>query len=526
MGMYLNPGNGNLRQGMNSPVYVDKSMLIAELNRLAGTEQKYVCVSRARRFGKTMAGGMIAAYYSKGCDSRPLFDQLQISKHPSYEQYLNKLNVIKIDLNAWYSNNHDEPNLIPLIERTLLKEFVKQFPQLDFEDVTSLPLAMMTVYDETGEQFVVIIDEYDVLVRERVPETLFQSYLRFLNGLFKNADLAPAIALAYLTGILPIVRDRIQSKLNLFREYTMVNAGRLAPYFGFTADEVKGLCAEHGLDYDECCRWYDGYHFRGVGEMFNPNSVVYALDEQRCDNYWSRTGSYDAVRDYIMLNFDGVKDAVVRMMGGEKVDVQVSSFRNTMDSFLDKNDVFTYLLHIGYLAYDDEAQQCYIPNEEVRQQWVHALSVTDDYKEVVKLLESSKELLNSLLAKDEAALAEALEHVHSTALAPKAYNNEASFQTVLGLAFFYANTKYTVYREAPGGKGYADLVLIPYLPNIPAVVVELKKGHTAEGALQQIKERRYYEPLTRYEGNILFAGVSYDPDTHQHTCRIEEWVQQ
>ena len=525
MGMYLNPGNMALRQGMNSAVYVDKSLLIAETNRLANTEQKYVCVSRARRFGKTMAGAMLAAYYSKGCDSRELFDQLQISKHPAYEQYLNKLNVVKLDLNAWYSGHHDEPNLIPLIERTLLKEFVKQFPQVDFEDVTSLAQAMMAVYAETEEQFVVIIDEYDVLVRERVPEALFQSYLRFLNTLFKNADLAPAIALAYLTGILPIVRDRVQSKLNLFEEYTMLRSGRLTPYFGFTADEVKGLCAEHGLDYDECCRWYDGYHFRGVGEMFNPNSVVYAIDEQRCDNYWSRTGSYDAVRDYIMLNFDGVKDAVVRMMGGEKVDVSVSSFRNTMDSFLDKNDVFTYLLHIGYLAYDDEAQQCYIPNEEVRQQWVHALSVTDDYKEVVKLLESSKELMNSLLAKDEAALAEALEHVHSTALAPKAYNNEASFQTVLGLAFFYANTKYTVYREAPGGKGYADLVLIPYLPNIPAVVVELKKGHTAEGALQQIKERRYYEPLTRYEGRILFAGVSYDPDTRQHTCRIEEWAQ-
>ena len=522
MGLYLNPGNANLRQGMNSPIYVDKSLLIAELNRLANTERKYVCVSRARRFGKTMAGGMIAAYYSKGCDSRELFDQLQISKHPSYEQYLNKLNVVKFDLNAMFSSCRNPERFMEMVEQTLVEEFIEEFPDIRFSDFDTLDRAIARVYSKTGEQFAVIIDEYDVLVRERVPEALFKDYLRFLNALFKNADLAPAIALAYLTGILPIVRDRVQSKLNLFEEYTMVSSGRLSSYFGFTADEVKGLCAEHGLDYDECCRWYDGYHFRGVGEMFNPKSVVRALDNGRCENYWSQSGSYDAVRDYIMLNFDGVKDAVVRMMGGEKVDVRVSSFRNTMDSFHDKDDIFTYLLHIGYLAYDDEAQQCYIPNEEVRQQWFDALKITDDYKEIIKLLESSKELMNSLLAKDETALAEALEHVHSTALAPKAYNNEASFQTVLGLAFFYANTKYTVYREAPGGKGYADLVLIPYLPNIPAVVVELKKGHTAEGALQQIKERRYYEPLTRYEGNILFAGVSYDPDTKQHTCRIEE----
>ena len=525
MGMYLNPGNMALRQDMSGAVYVDKSLLIAETNRLANTPQRFVCVSRARRFGKTMAGTMLAAYYSKGCDSRALFDQLQIAKHPSYEQYLNKLNVVKLDLNAMYGECDDRQHFIRQLNEELMLEFREQFPNVTFLDGDGLSKAIRRVYAATGEQFVVIIDEYDVLVREQVAKSIFDDYLRFLNALFKNADLAPAIALAYLTGILPIVRDRVQSKLNLFEEYTMVEPGTLDPYFGFTAAEVKTLCAEHGMDYDECCRWYDGYHFRGVGEVFNPKSLVQAIARKRCSNYWSQSGSYDAVRDYIMLNFDGVKDAVVRMMGGEKVDVRVSSFRNTMDSFHDKDDIFTYLLHIGYLAYDDEAQQCYIPNEEVRQQWFDALKVTDDYKEVIRLLESSKELMNSLLAKDETALAEALEHVHSTALAPKAYNNEASFQTVLGLAFFYANTKYTVYREAPGGKGYADLVLIPYLPNIPAVVVELKKGHTAEGALRQIKERRYYEPLSRYEGNILFAGVSYDPDTKQHTCRIEEWVQ-
>ena len=526
MGMYLNPGNMALRQDMSGAVYVDKSLLIAETNRLANTPQRFVCVSRARRFGKTMAGTMLAAYYSKGCDSRPLFDQLQISKHPCYEQYLNKLNVVKFDLNAMFSSCRKPEQFMEMVEQTLVEEFIEEFPDIRFSDFDTLDRAIAKVYSKMGEQFVIIIDEYDVLVRERVPEALFQSYLRFLNALFKNADLAPAIALAYLTGILPIVRDRVQSKLNLFEEYTMVSSGRLSSYFGFTSDEVKGLCAKYGLDYDECCRWYDGYHFRGVGEMFNPKSLVRAIDNGRCENFWAQSGSYEAVRDYIMLNFDGVKDAVVRMMGGEKVDVSITSFHNTMDSFHDKDDIFTYLLHIGYLAYDDEAQQCYIPNEEVRQQWVDALKKTDDYKEIFKLLDSSKALMNSLLTKDEEALSEALDKVHSTVLSPKSYNDEAAFQAVLGLAFFYANTKFTVYREAPGGKGYADLVLIPYLPNLPAVVVELKRGHTAEGALQQIKDRRYYEPLSRYEGNILFAGISYDPDTKQHLCSIEEWAQQ
>ena len=335
MGIYLNPGNGNLRKSMNSEIYVDKSMLIAELNRLANTEHQYVCVSRSRRFGKTMAGNMIAAYYSKGCDSRELFDQLEISHHPGYERYLNKLNVVKFDLNAMYGECNDKHLLIQQLNDELMVEFREQFPNVKFMEGDGISKAIRRVFAATGEQFVIIIDEYDVLVREQVAQSLFGDYLQFLNALFKNTDLSPAIALAYLTGILPIVRDKIQSKLNVFEEYTMLEPGQLAPYYGFTADEVSALCDRYGMSFDECCRWYDGYHFEGVGEMFNPRSLVMALTRHRCDNYWAKSGSYEAVRDYIMLNFDGVKDAVVRMMGGEKVDVHVSSFTNSMDSFTD-----------------------------------------------------------------------------------------------------------------------------------------------------------------------------------------------
>lgn len=522
MGIYLNPGNGNLRKSMNSEIYVDKSMLIAELNRLANTEHQYVCVSRSRRFGKTMAGNMIVAYYSKGCNSREFFDQLAISHHPSYEQYLNKLNVIQLDLNAWHNGSTDRENLMAQINEELMFEFREQFPEIKFREGDTIDKAMLRVYNATGEQFVVLIDEYDVLVREQVSERLFQSYLQFLNALFKNTSLSPAIALAYLTGILPIVRDKVQSKLNVFEEYTMLRSRQLASYFGFTSDEVRALCDRYGMSYEECCRWYDGYYFDGVGEMFNPRSLVMAMFDRKCTNNWAATGSYEAVQHYIGLNFEGIRDDVITMIGGGRVRVNITSFRNTMDSFRSKDDVFTYLLHIGYLAYDSEREECYIPNEEVRQQWRDAIQTAPEYKRIYDWVDNSTRLMDGMLNKDERMVEQALGAIHDEFVAPLYYNNEAQLQTVLGVAFFYSNKRYTVFRETPAGRGYSDLILVPYVPDVPAVVVELKRGRSPEEAIAQIKERGYHKTLNDYRGNLLIVGVGYDPDSKEHRCHIEE----
>ena len=524
MGIYLNPNNELLRQDRNAKVFIDKSMIIANLNTLVNSREKFVCVSRPRRFGKSMAGNMIAAYYSKGCDSRELFKDLKIAQDESYETYLNKLNVIKFDLNGMFRLTDSKNNLIRFVNKQIVKEMRKVFAEADIEEDDSIAYAILKVYATTGETFVIIIDEYDVLVRERVNSKLFDEYLDFLNSLFKNADLSPAISLAYLTGILPIVRDKIQSKLNLFNEYSMTNPMNLAEFVGFTAEETKGLCEQYGMDYEECKRWYDGYDLKTVKEVFSPRSVVSAMMNHEFGSYWTQTGSYEALKLYILLDFNRMKNDIIKMMGGGKVDVNVYKYLNTMTDFHSKDDVFTYLIHLGYLAYDRENRQCYIPNSEIREQWVFSVEYEQDYQPVIKLVNDSKQLLEATINKDEKAVAEALTEAHIRATNPLTYNNEASFQSAIGLAYFYANLKYTVIKELPTGKGYADLALIPYVPNIPAMIIELKNNKSAESAINQIKEKKYDDLLEHYRGDLLFVGINYDPDTKEHQCRIEECV--
>ena len=522
MGIYLNPNNALLQRARKSEIFIDKSMMIAELNKLVDTENCFLCISRPRRFGKSMAGNMISAYYSKGCDSRELFKDLKIARDKSYEEDLNKLNVIKIDMNAEYMSNHDE--FLQVMQKKVMKDFFKAFPDVDFSDCRSFADCMLEVYAEKAETFVVIIDEYDVLVREKVPQALFDNYLQFLNAMFKNSTLSPAISLAYLTGILPIVRDKIQSKLNLFTEYSMTNPMNLAEFVGFTAEETKDLCEQYGMDYEECRRWYDGYDLKTVKEVFSPRSVVSAMMNHEYGSYWTQTGSYEALKLYILMNFDGMKDDVVKMMGGGKAHVEVDSYLNTMTDFHGKDDVFTYLIHLGYLAYDRENQFCYIPNEEIRKQWLISVQYEQDYQPIIKLVNDSKALLEATINKDEAAVAAALTEAHIRATNPLTYNSEASFQSAIGLAYFYANLKYTVIKELPTGKGYADLALIPYIPNIPAIIIELKNNKSAESAINQIKEKKYDDLLEHYRGELLFVGINYDADTKEHQCRIEECV--
>ncbi|MCQ2313734.1 MAG: ATP-binding protein [Bacteroidales bacterium] len=520
MGIYLNPNNVLLQRDLNSQIYIDKSMLIAELNALINTNGNFLCVSRPRRFGKSMAGNMISAYYSKGCDSRELFKDLKIAQHPSFEKYLNKLNVVKFDLNGFYMNYGNE--FLQVMQEKIMRDFAREYPDVDFSHCRNFGDCMIEVYAAMGETFVIIIDEYDVLIREEAPQSLFKDYLAFLNALFKNADLSPAISLAYLTGILPIVRDKIQSKLNLFAEYSMTDAGRLTEFVGFTAEETKGLCEQYGMDYEECRRWYDGYNMKTIKEIFSPRSVVSAMQNREYNCYWTQTGSYEALKLYILMNFEGIKDDVVTMIGGGKVDVNVYKYLNTMTDFHSKDDVFTYLIHLGYLAYDSETKQCYIPNSEIREQWVISVEYEADYKPIIKLINDSKQLLEATINKDAAAVASALTESHMRATNPLTYNNEASFQSAIGLAYFYANLKYTVIKELPTGKGYADLALIPYVPNIPAMIIELKNNKSAESAINQIREKKYDDLLEHYRGRMLFVGINYDEKTKEHECEIEE----
>ena len=524
MGLYLNPNADAFQKSLNNKIYIDKSLVLAELNDLVNTDQGFVCMSRPRRFGKSLVGNLISAYYSKGCDTRSIFSQMKIGQTPDYDKYLNKLNVIKLDLNGWYQNSLIKGQvevLIGTINNKLRKEFSEQFASICFEEDDTIADCILKVYSSIGEKFVIIIDEYDVLVREKVPQTLFDSYLSFLNGLFKDTTIRPAIALAYITGIMPIVRDKVQSKLNEFSEYTMLRPAQFAGMIGFTEEEVKGLCEKYSVDYDECLRWYDGYKMSDTVKVCNPLSVVNAVTRGEFDSYWSATGSFEALRDYILMDFEGIRQDIIQMIAGESVEVEAGTFQNTMDSFHSKDDVFTYLIHLGYLYYNRKEKTCQIPNEEVRQEWIKSIRLSPDYKSVMAVVNASKRLLDDTINGNAEAVARALDAAHTEVTNPLTYNDEHCFQSAICLAYFYANTRYTLIKELPTGKGYADLVLVPYLPNIPAMVIELKHNKSTESALQQIKDRNYHEALNLYYDNLLFVGINYDEKTKEHTCKIE-----
>ena len=525
MGIYLNPGNENFRSMLKAPIYVDKTMMLKTLNEFIDRDNKYVCISRPRRFGKTIASEMISAYYSKGCDSHDLFEKLKISKAEGYEDKLNKYNVIKIDLNSEYQNILDKEKLIRRISEKIKKELGREYPDIIFTEDLSLAECIMEVYSYTGDTFIILIDEYDVLVREQVPKALFDEVLSFLNGLFKSATLRPAISLAYLTGILPIVRDKIQSKLNNFEEYSILDAKELTEFVGFIPEEVKSLCEEYGMDYEECRRWYDGYYQNGY-EIYNPESVVKSMRDKKFSNYWGKTSSYRVISDRLEENFKGSKDAVIRMLAGEEVPVNVSQYLNTMDCFATLDDALTYLIHIGYLAYNEEEESCRIPNLEIRKEWANAVAVMSDQEITDRIIRASKELLKATLAGDEEAVARALDESHIHVTSNRSYNNEDALQSAIYLAYIYALNKYTVIKEMTTGKGFADVVFIPFVPDLPAMIIELKHNRCAESALDQIREKKYFDSLADYKGGLLFVGVNYDEKDKTHECRIESFVKE
>lgn len=527
MGFYVNPDEELLKMSFKSRIYVDKSMILHELNQVLNTEDRFVCVARPRRFGKTMAGNMIAAYYGKKANSRPILEKLKIAQCSDFEMYLNAFNVIKFDVNAFSSKSNGKLDIVPMFTAKVREELMEEFPDCGIKKADLLVDCIEKVYKKTKVKFVVIIDEYDVLVREKASTPIFDSYLAFLNSMFKNADLAPAFALVYLTGVFPIVRDKVQSKLNLFREYTMTESKQLTEFVGFTEDETEALCVQYGMEFEECSRWYNGYKMTYRDESFDiysPHSVVQAMENKEFDDYWPKTGSYDSIKIYISMNFEGIKDDVKAMIAGERIDVNIKKYINTMTDFYSKDDVYTYLIHLGYLAYDRANKQCYIPNHEIRSEWINAIEDDKSYAEAIRIVNNSKILLDKTVEGDAQAVADALSAAHEQLMSKQRYNHEACLQSAIRFAYFYANTRYTIISELPTGKGYADVVFIPYIPSVPAMIVELKRNKTTGAALQQIKNKQYFDVMDKYQGDLLLVAVNYDEKTNEHTCEIKQYV--
>lgn len=521
MSIYLNPGNENFKSIVSADIYVDKTMMISVTNEFIDKGNKYVCMARPRRFGKTIAGNMLSAYYSKGCDSSDVFSKFNISSIPGYDDKRNKYNVIKIDMNSEYQNTKVKADLIDILSEKIINEIRKEYPGISASpEKNTLAEALLEVFSETKETFIIIIDEYDVLVREQVDHELFNRYLSFLNGLFKSDTLRPAISFAYLTGILPIVRDKIQSKLNNFKEFTILNAGKYAEYIGFTENEVRMLCKEYDVDFEECRLWYDGYRLNNI-ELYNPESVIEYVVTGEPENYWAKTSSWKVIEDRIKDNFEGLKDDVDRMISGESVDVNVKRYLNTMDSFETRGDSFAYLIHTGYLTYDKNNKTCRIPNLEIRDEWYNAIEARSEYRVTDSIIKASKQLLNDTLSGNEESVAKALDQSHIHVSSNRSYNNEDVLNSAIYLSFIYALNDYECFKEVTAGKGFADMVYLPVRNGKPALIIELKHNKHAESALTQIKNKKYFDCLQHYRGNILLIGINYDEKEKTHECRIE-----
>ncbi len=470
-----------------------------------------------------MAAEMLLAYYDHSCDSRSLFADLEIASHPSFEEHLNKYPVIYLDMTRFTSGN-DGDNVVSEVEKRVRDDVASVYPDIPQKSDDDLMDFLLRVAGKTGERFIFIIDEWDAPCRiySDKPQTM-DRYVDWLRRMFKDVTAIQAFAGVYLTGILPIKKYKTQSALNNFKEYSMVTPGALARYFGFTKEEAKGLAERHGMDFDALEMWYDGYQIGVEMSMFNPNSVMEAISNEWCENYWSKTGAFDAVSEYIDMNYEGLKDDIIDLLSGGRCAVDPAGFSNDISEIRSRDDVLTVLIHLGYLTYDRRVQECFIPNLEVAKEMENAIKA-NNWKEVVTALKYSRDLLKATLRGDSEYVAHSLRAIHSDETSVFSYNDENSLACVISLAYYYARNDYHVHREYLTGEGYADLVLIPR-KNVssPALVIELKYDKSTQTAISQIKTRNYPQAVADYTGDILLVGINYDKDTKQHECQIERW---
>ena len=519
MGIYLNTENVDFQKSLNSEIYIDKTELIAYTNKKLNTEQGYICVSRPRRFGKSMAANMLTAYYSRGCDSRELFQGLKIATHPDFEKHLNQYNVIHLNMRDYLTESENMKQLIQFVEDDLLDELQQEFSDLRMPRRKTLVKVLEQAFVQYKIPFVFIIDEWDCIFRVHKSDAASQKdYLDFLRNLLKDKSY---IALAYMTGILPIKKYGEHSAINVFYEYSMTDASPIEEFTGFTEQEVRKLCKQYNMPFSETKKWYDGYCVDGVS-IYNPKSVVEAMLRGKFSNYWTQTETYEALKIYIQSNEFGVQDVILKLLAGEKEKIDTTTFSNDMVTFATKDDVLTLLVHLGYLTYNAETKEIWIPNDEVMEQFISTVKVMG-WGSVVTALETSEKLLQATLSGDEQTVAELIEQAHQANASILKYNDENALSCVISLAYYSAQKNYTLHREMPAGKGFADIVFEPNRNcNLPAMIVELKWGHSAEEAVEQIKRKDYLDCLHNYSGEVLLVGVNYDKEKH-HTCKIE-WV--
>ncbi len=522
MGMFINKGKRAFQVSRNSE-YVDKSGLISVVNGVLFTRSRFLCVSRCRRFGKSMAARMLCAYYDKSCNSRELFADLEIACDPSFEKHLNQYRVIYLDMTSFVSRYKDD-SIVERIKEELRTEILEAYPQVEVRETDDLMRCLFRIYQATGEQFVFIIDEWDAICREFPKGTkAMDDYVGWLRSMFKTGTAADVFAGVYMTGILPIKKYKTESALNNFQEYSMEDPGDLAPFFGFTKEEVRVLAEKYGMDFDKLLKWYGGYQIGDELSMFHPNSVMQALRDGICFNNWTKTGAFAIISNYITMNFDGLKDDIVAMIARENRKVDPTAFQNEMALINTKDDALTVLIHLGYLSYNCHTKECSIPNYEVSMEMENAVENTN-LPYMIKTLQQSKLLLQATLNGDAEVVARGLDAAHNEHASILSYDNENSMACLMDIAYYYARNDYIIDRDLTSSMGFADLVLYPRkFVNSPTIVLELNYDKDADAAFDQMHRRRYLAKVAQYTTELLLVGVNYDKETKTHSCVIERW---
>ena len=525
MALYLNVGNESFQESLNSIIYVDKSPLIEILNRSIKTKNKYFCLSRPRRFGKSVTAQMICSYYAKGQDCSPLFDDLEIASFDDYKKHLNQYDVISINISDEFSRaSHNVKSMTDILTKSIVRELKEEYPNCAISSPEFLDLTLQEVYNYSKVPFVFVIDEWDCIMREKKedPDSLKQ-YLEWLKAIFKDK---PYVGLAYMTGILPVKKYGSHSALNMFTEYSMTEPLNLGQYIGFTENEVKDICKQHDVAFNQMQQWYDGYSFKDVPHIYNPNSVVNAATYKKFISYWTKTETFESLQEYIDMNMEGLRDDIVKLIAGEDVIVDVSTFSNDMVTFHSKDDVLTLLIHLGYLAIKGSTNLgviVHIPNEEIKLEFKTCVKNNNRYAGVYDLIKNTDVLLNDIWSLNSEAVAKIFDEAHQDHTSILTYNNENSLANVIAISLFLSTTNtYNVVRELPTGKGYADLVYLPKQGvNKPALLIELKFDKSAQTAITQIKEKNYLQFFKDYKGEVLLVGINYSKDTKTHQCIIE-----
>lgn len=535
MGNYLNgtaAWDAYCRE-VNSPYFVDKSGLLKELIPMIDTSTNCLCITRPRRFGKSVMANMIAAFFSRVCGGEGVFGGLEIGASADCMRHRGRYDVIFMSLNELPRRCRSFGQYMDRIEERLLKDLRQAYPKAAIGEEDAVWDALQEVYYAyDSKKFIFVMDEWDYIFhRDFVTERDKKSYIDFLSNLLKGKAY---VALAYMTGILPIAKYSSGSELNMVLEYTMASEEKYSEYFGFTEVEVDELFARFckretkpAVTREGLRIWYDGYHTKLGGRVYNPRSVVASLTNNNLGNYWTSAGPYDEIFYYIEHNTAAVREALALMVSGISVPAKVREYAATSMSLRTRDEIFSAMVVYGFLCYEKGCVS--IPNKELMDKFEDMLLKEPSLGYVNQLARASAEMLKATLEGDTAKMAEILEFAHNSEVPLSNYNNETDLTAIVNLVYLAARDSYRIEREDKAGIGYADFIFYPQT-NLGAdgIILELKVGHTPQEALRQIKEKKYalkfqgkLGEAPRYRGRILGVGIAYDRETKVHSCKVE-----